>query len=80
MAPRPEAQVHAYEQYVGAASALFSPKYRPRQPEKTVLYKIVQENLEMVLAEAKLNSEYGFGYPKFVEKESGWATPSEKKG
>jgi hypothetical protein len=57
-----------FEQHVGAASAPLPPSYRPRQPEKTVLHRVVRENLETMLAEARERTEHGFGYPRFVEK------------
>jgi hypothetical protein len=57
-----------FERHVGAASAPLPPSYRPRQPEKTVLHRVVRENLETMLAEARERSEHGFGYPRFVEK------------
>ena len=58
-----------FEQYVGAASALLLPKYRPRQPHKSVLHHIVREQLQTMLAEAALRTEDGRGYPRFVERE-----------
>ena len=57
-----------FEQHVGAASAALPARYRPRQPEKTLLHRVVRENLETMLAEARERSEHGFGYPRFVEK------------
>ena len=58
-----------FEQFVGAASAPLQPRYRPRQPEKTILYRTMQGHLETMLAEARQRTEHGFGYPRFVEKE-----------
>jgi hypothetical protein len=58
-----------FEQFVGAAGAPLQPRYRPRQPEKTILYRTVQGHLETMLAEARQHTEHGFGYPRFVEKE-----------
>jgi hypothetical protein len=43
------------------------PTYQRHQPESTVLYKIVQENLETFLR--LVNIEYGRPLPDFVEKE-----------
>jgi hypothetical protein len=59
----------AYENEPGAASRPLPPGYRRREPEKTVLYKIVQANLETMLEEARLRSASGSGYPKFIEDE-----------
>jgi len=58
-----------FEQFVDAARAGLAPRYRPRQPNKTILYRTVQEHLETMLAEARERTEHGFGYPHFVEKE-----------
>jgi hypothetical protein len=41
-------------------------EYERRQPEKTVFYRIVQEHIETVLAEAEQN---GSGYPEHVKHE-----------
>ena len=57
-----------FEQYVGAARGPLAPRYRPRQPDKTILFRTVQEHLETMLAEARERTEHGFGYPHFVEK------------
>jgi len=60
----------AYERTPGAATALPAPRqYRPRQPEKTALYRVVREHLETLLDDARRRSEDGTGYPAFVEKE-----------
>ena len=40
-----------YERYPGAASVPLAPKYRPRQPEKQPLYRILQAHIETFLAE-----------------------------
>jgi hypothetical protein len=63
-----QAKIH-FEQYVGAASEPLAPKYRPRKPEKTILYRTVKEHLETMLAEACPRTEHGFGYPHFIERE-----------
>ena len=42
--------------------------YSRRDPEKTVLYQIVAENLETFLQDARDRSEHGFGYPRFIER------------
>jgi hypothetical protein len=41
-------------------------EYERRQPEKSVFYRIVAEQLETVFAEAEEN---GSGYPPHVERE-----------
>jgi hypothetical protein len=43
--------------------------YRRRQPEGTVLYEAVRDNLATLLAEA---SEVGRGLPWFVERDFAW--------
>lgn len=48
------------------AQALTS--YPPRQPTETVLYKVVQENLETFLQEAE-SSRGGKGLPEYVKRE-----------
>ena len=40
--------------------------YKPRKPEDTVLYRVVQQNLETFLASAR---EQGRVVPRFVERE-----------
>jgi hypothetical protein len=35
----------------------------PGQPEKTLLRRVVRENLETMLTEARARTEHGFGYP-----------------
>jgi hypothetical protein len=43
--------------------------YQPRRPEKTVLYQVVQQNIETLWAEAEAQSPYGMGYPAHVKRE-----------
>ena len=43
--------------------------YRPRQPQATVLHRVVREDLETFLAEGVQHSASGEGYPIYVEKE-----------
>ena len=62
--PRP----FRFEKRVGAASAPLAAGYRPRKPERTILYRTVQEHLETMLAEARSRSAHGFGYPRHVER------------
>jgi len=42
-------------------------KYTRRTPEKSILYKIVSENLETFIAETNVHD--GKGVPAYVEKE-----------
>jgi hypothetical protein len=58
-----------FEQHRGAASAELPARYRPREPQKTVLHQVVREHLETMLTEAALRSEDGRGYPRFIERE-----------
>jgi hypothetical protein len=57
-----------FEKHVGAASAPLGAGYRPRKPERTILYRTVQDHLETMLAEARERSAHGFGYPRHVER------------
>ena len=59
-----------YERTSGEASAPLGENavYRQHHPEKSVLYKVVQEHLESALQEARSRTEHGFGYPRFVEQ------------
>jgi hypothetical protein len=41
-------------------------EYRPREPEQSLVYRVLQENLETFLARQK---EKGRDVPKFVERE-----------
>ena len=57
-----------YEQHPGAATApLAHRQYQRHEPEKTVLYAVVQENLETFLARPCLHG--GPGYPRYIERE-----------
>jgi len=56
-----------YERFDGAASAPLSPTYRPRKPQNTALYRIVQEHLETFLAEPLAHGAPP--YPRYVERE-----------
>jgi hypothetical protein len=62
------AQPCVYEQQRGDAAAPL-PRYRPRQPQATVLHRVVREHLETFLAEGVQRSASGEGYPRYVEKE-----------
>jgi hypothetical protein len=59
----------AYEREPGVASRPLPRGYRRPKPERTALYKVVQENLETLLQQARQRSEQGSGYPSFVEHE-----------
>jgi hypothetical protein len=43
--------------------------YRRRRPERTVLYRVMQENLEMWLARREAVDAEGGGVPRWVEGE-----------
>ena len=58
-----------YEAYRGAAASPLPRTYRQRQPQNTVLHRIVRENLETFLAEGVERSTSGEGYPWYIEKE-----------
>jgi hypothetical protein len=60
-ASRPLVLRHAYQSETR--------RYTPRCPERTLLYRIVSENLETLLQTAREQSESGLGLPKYVEKE-----------
>jgi hypothetical protein len=56
-----------YERFGGAASAPLLPAYRPRNPQATALYRVVQEHLETFLAEPVAHG--AAPYPRYVERE-----------
>ena len=56
-----------YERHPNAGCAPLPAAYRPREPEKTVLYAIVRDHLETFLAEPR--GRDGDGYPAFLERE-----------
>jgi hypothetical protein len=56
-----------YERYLGAASAPLPPAYRPRNPQGTALYRVVQQHLETFLAEPL--AQGAPPYPRHVERE-----------
>jgi hypothetical protein len=58
-----------YEKQPGTAAASLPRSYRPRQPQATVLHRVVRENLETFLAQGVQHSASGEGYPLYVEKE-----------
>jgi len=57
-----------YEAPRGAASKPLPSSYKRHEPEKSVLYRVVQENLETLLEDMRERTEHGFGYPRHVEK------------
>jgi len=59
--PRPLVLRHAYQSE--------RRRYTPRCPERTLLYRIVAENLETLLQTAREQNESGLSLPKYVEKE-----------
>ena len=52
-----------------ASHALQPTSYVRRRPEKTVLYRVVREHLESLLAECAARSATGRGYPAHVQDE-----------
>ena len=58
-----------YEREPGAAFEPLPADYRPRNPQATVLYKVVQDHLETLLEEGRQRSESLLGYPAFIEHE-----------
>lgn len=58
-----------YERFPGAAAAPLGPRYRPRAPDRTALYRIVQAHLETLFAEPREHG--GPDYPRYVEREFG---------
>jgi hypothetical protein len=44
-------------------------EYERRRPEESVFYKIVQEHIRTLFAQAASQSEHGFGYPAHVKRE-----------
>jgi hypothetical protein len=58
-----------YERFPGAATASLAPAYRPRQPQASVLHRVVRENLLTFLEQGIEHSASGEGYPPYVENE-----------
>jgi hypothetical protein len=54
---------------LAAESSSSTRPYARRQPETTVLYDVVSGHLPALLDRARDRSEFGFGYPRFVERE-----------
>jgi hypothetical protein len=61
-------EVASYERWPGAAGAPLA-GYRRREPEKTVLHRLVRSELESLVREAAQRSEHGAGLPRFVVRE-----------
>jgi hypothetical protein len=61
-------EVASYERWPGAARAPL-PGYRRREPEKTVLHRLVRSELDTLVREARERSEHGAGLPRFVVRE-----------
>ncbi len=53
----------------GGASAPLSCGFRRRQPETTLLHKVVRDNLETFLADVRATDPNHAGLPRFVEQE-----------
>ena len=62
-------QTCAYERFPGAAATPLAPAYRPRQPQASVLHRVVRENLLTFLEQGIEHSDSGEGYPLYVEQE-----------
>jgi hypothetical protein len=58
-----------YEKTPGAASGDLPRTYRQRQPQKSVLHRVVREHLLTFLADGVEKSQSDEGYPFYVEKE-----------
>jgi hypothetical protein len=61
-------EVQVYERRPGAAGAPL-PGHRRREPEKTVLHRVVRAHLATLLEEARARSAWGTGLPAFVVRE-----------
>ncbi len=68
MAPAAPHIAHTFERTEGAATRPLPHGYRPRRPEATVLYRIVRDHVQTMLADACGRCEHGFGLPRFVER------------
>jgi hypothetical protein len=58
-----------YEADPGAARLPLPATYRRREPEHTVLYRVVQDHLQTFLAQARDQNPNGCGMPSFIERE-----------
>ncbi len=59
----------SHESAPGAATRLLGQQYARREPEKTLLYKVVRDNLETFLAEMRASDPEQRGLPRYVEEE-----------
>jgi len=66
--PVPPDAPGTWERHAGAVCAPLR-GYRRRDPEKTLLHRVVRERLETFLAAARERSAHGRGLPAFVERE-----------
>jgi hypothetical protein len=60
---------HVFERQPGDACSALPPGYSRREPEKTVLYQSIQENLATFLAQMQQGDNRGL--PAYVEREFG---------
>lgn len=51
------------------ATATTPRRYERRAPETSPLYRVVKDHLVVLLEHARIHSEHGAGYPRFVERE-----------
>jgi len=68
VAPRHDERI-VYERHTGSARTPLGATYRRREPERTVLYGVVQDHLQRFLAEARAEHPEGRGLPSFIERE-----------
>ena len=68
-APPSQPPCTLYERAPGDASAPLGTQYRRREPEKTLLYRVVARELPSFAQSVREHSDYGQGLPGFVDKE-----------
>jgi Putative transposase/Transposase zinc-binding domain len=68
MAPRNQGSI-VYEHQAGAARLPLAAGYHRREPERSILYAVVQENLQSCLSRARERDPNGYGLPSFIERE-----------
>lgn len=61
-------ECYRFQRRVGEAFAPLKKPYRPRQAQRTAMHQVVLADLESALAEVQAHSDYGTGYPHFVEQ------------
>ncbi len=68
-----EAKLHGsipfFERYPDAVLAPLRCGYKRREPEKTLLYEVVAENLDAFLTHTREANADGTGLPRFIEQE-----------